>query len=38
MAENSVNQDPENVPPRPLTAKEAEENMKELLIDLVKAR
>ena len=38
MAENIANQDPENVPPRPLTAKEAEENMKELLIDLVKAR
>ena len=39
MAENIANQDPENVPPaRQLTAKEAEENMKELLIDLVKAR
>ena len=38
MAENIVNKDPQNVPPRQLTAKEAEENMKELLIDLVKAR
>ena len=39
MAENIANQDPENVhPARQLTAKEAEENMKELLIDLVKAR
>ena len=38
MAENIANQDPENVPPRQLTAKEAEENMKQLLIDLVKAR
>ena len=38
MAENIANQDSENVPPRPLTAKEAEENMKELLIDLVKSR
>ena len=38
MAENIANQDPENVPPRPLTAKEAEENMTELLINLVKAR
>ena len=38
MAENIVNEDPQNVPPRQLTAKEAEENMKELLINLVKAR
>ena len=39
MAENIVNNDPQNVPPaRQLTAKEAEENMKELLIDLVKAK
>ena len=38
MADDTVNEDPQNVPPRQLTAKEAEENMKELLIDLVKAR
>ena len=38
MADNIANQDPENVSPRPLTAKEVEENMKELLIYLVKAR
>ena len=38
MAEDIVNQDPQNVPARQLTAKEAEENMKELLINLVKVR
>ena len=38
MAENIANQDTENVPTRQLTAKEAEQNMNELLIDLVKVR
>ena len=39
MAENIVNEDPQNVSPaRQLSAKEAEENRKELLIDLVKVR
>ena len=38
MAQNIANQEAETVPPRQLTAKEAEENMKELLIELVKAR
>ena len=38
MAANIANQDSETVPARQLSAKEAEENMKELLIELVKGR
>ena len=38
MAQNIANQEAETVPPRQLTAKEVEENIKELLIELVKAR